>query len=415
MRITQVETDLLRIPLRRAVSLPGAQDPRSAKEVDVLIVRLLTDSQFTGLGIAYTFHGGPALKSILDSLIAPLLLGEDPARSEWLFLKASHELSTLGFTGAVARAYAAADFALWDLKGQAANLPVHQLLGGYRTKLKAIVSDTATPALGVKQAVKETRTLLDRGAAGVQIEVGTADPDVDVDRLRQILEALPEGPWIEVSAAGRYDSASALWMGRAFEQEFGVDSYLDPLRPDDFNGLKCLCERLELSLGVGAYFDRVDDFVRAIDLGGISTLRIDPLRIGGITPARKIALAAELKQIAIAPVRLPEIGVHLAAGVVYGRVCEYVDWFAQSCSAAARASRTINSSPRTLRASASQSMKPLRPNIGFDSWRRRRCCSWHRMRINMRGSPRAPSPRRSIGSAYPGMWFAARRRWKRRR
>ena len=50
-------------------------------------------------------------------------------------------------------------------------------------KLKAVVADTATPALGVKQAVKETCSLLDAGAAGVQIEVGTQDPDVDLDRL----------------------------------------------------------------------------------------------------------------------------------------------------------------------------------------------------------------------------------------
>ena len=40
------------------------------------------------------------------------------------------------------------------------------------------------------------------------------------------------------------------------------------------------------------------------------------------------AMAAELKHIAVYPVRLPEIGTHLSAGVVYGRMCEYVDWFA---------------------------------------------------------------------------------------
>ena len=27
-------------------------------------------------------------------------------------------------------------------------------------------------------------------------------------------------------------------------------------------------------------------------------------------------------------VRLPEIGTHLGAATVYGRMCEYVDWFA---------------------------------------------------------------------------------------
>ena len=110
--------------------------------------------------------------------------------------------------------------------------------------------------------------------------------------------------------------------------EFGLDSYCDPLRPDDLSGLGRLVDRLDVGLAVGAPYDRPDDFVRVIDRGGVSAVRIDPLRLGGITPARKVAAAAELKHVADYPVRLPEVGTHLSAGVVYGRMCEYVDWFA---------------------------------------------------------------------------------------
>ena len=70
------------------------------------------------------------------------------------------------------------------------------------------------------------------------------------------------------------------------------------------------------------------DFLRVLDAGGVSAIRLDPLRLGGITPARKVAAAAELRHIAIYPVRLPEIGTQLGAATVYGRLCEYVDWFA---------------------------------------------------------------------------------------
>ncbi|CAN5566929.1 mandelate racemase/muconate lactonizing enzyme family protein [soil metagenome] len=328
MKITAVETDLLRVPLPRPVALPASQDPRPATHADFVIVRLLTDSSHVGLGMTYSLSGdGAALCSLITSRFADIVTGEDPLRIEWLFAKASAELADVGFSGLVSRAYAAVDFALWDLKGKVAGLPVHSLLGGYRTKLKAILADTATPAVGVKQAVKDTKKLLDAGAAGLQIEVGTQDPDMDVERMRQLKDALPEGPWIEVSAAGRYDFSSALWMGRVFEEEFGIDSYLDPLRPHDLVNLERLTQRLELSLGVGAYVDRVEDFQTLLGVAGISALRIDPVRLGGLTPARKVAIAAELKNVAITPVRLPEIGVHLACGVVWGRVCEYVDWF----------------------------------------------------------------------------------------
>jgi L-alanine-DL-glutamate epimerase-like enolase superfamily enzyme len=328
MKITRVETDLLKVPLPRPVSLPASQDPRAAKDVEVVLVHVLTDAKPAGLGLTYSLGGGgAAIRAVIDELIAPILTGEDPAKTEWLFLRARAELEGVGFPGLAARAYAGVDFALWDLKGKAGGLPVYKLLGGYRTKVKAIASDTATPALGAKQAAKETRAILDRGAAGVIVEVGTQEPDLDAERVRQIREAVPEGAWFEVSGCGRYDFATALWLGRTFEEEFGIDGYLDPLRPDDAAGLARLADRLDVPLAVGSLFDRPDDFVRLIDAGGVEAIRLDPVRLGGITPARKVSAAADLRHFATYPVRLPEVGVHLACGVVWGRVGEYVDWF----------------------------------------------------------------------------------------
>lgn len=329
MKITRVETDLLRVPLPRPVSLPASQDPRAAKEVEVILVHVLTDGGPTGLGLTYALGGGgSAIRAVIDTLVAPMLAGEEATKTEWLFVRAAAELEGVGFPGVAARAYAGVDFALWDLKGKVGGLPVYKLLGGYRTKLKAVASDTATPALGVKQAAKETRALLDRGAAGVIVEVGTQDPDLDAERVRQLREAVPDGAWFEVSGCGRYDFASALWMGRTFEEEFGIDGYLDPLRPDDLDGLNRLADRLETPLAVGALADRPDDFTRLLATG-VSALRLDPVRLGGLTPARRVAAAGELRHLAVYPVRLPEVGAHLACGVVWGRVCEYVDWFAE--------------------------------------------------------------------------------------
>lgn len=328
MKVTRIETEWLRVPLPRPVALASSQDPRSVKTADLILVHLHTDHNLIGLGMTYTLgDGGRALKAILDDAITPIVLGEDASRIERLYLKVTAELEGLGFAGLAARAYAAFDFALWDLKGKCAGLPVHSLLGGYRTKLKAIVSDTATPALGVKQAARETRALLDRGAAGVIVEIGTQDPDIDADRVRQLREVVPEGAWFEVSGNGRYDYATALFMGQMFEEEFGIDGFSDPLRPSDEEGLQRLIERLDVPVAVGSRHDRPEDFLRLLRLGGISALRIDPVRIGGITPARKIITAAELQHVSICPVRLPEVGTHLAAGCVLGRVVEYVDWF----------------------------------------------------------------------------------------
>ncbi len=67
MKIVRLETDLLRVPLPRAVSLPTSQDPRSAKDVDVVVGRIVTDGPHVGLGFTYSFGGGASIRSLLDS------------------------------------------------------------------------------------------------------------------------------------------------------------------------------------------------------------------------------------------------------------------------------------------------------------------------------------------------------------
>jgi L-alanine-DL-glutamate epimerase-like enolase superfamily enzyme len=327
MKITQLETDLLRVPLPRPVSLSTSQDPRPAHQVDLVLVRLLTDGPHTGLGFTYTFGGGAAVRSLLDTVVAPIVIGLDPMRSEWLYAKAVAELDGIGFAGFAARGFAAVDHAVWDVKGKATNAPLYELLGGYRSAVKPVATDTATSVLGVKQSIKESKSALDRGAAGIQIEIGTHDPDLDYERVRQLREEIPDGAWLEVNADSRYDFATAAWFGTVGTEELGLDGFCDPLRPDDAN-LRRLTDRLDLGVSVGGQFDRPADFLRVVDAGGIESIRIDPLRVGGITPARKVIAAAELKQVAVYPCRCPEVGVHLGLAHTYGRMCEYTDWFA---------------------------------------------------------------------------------------
>jgi L-alanine-DL-glutamate epimerase-like enolase superfamily enzyme len=328
MKITRLQTELFRVPLKRAIALPTSQEPRSVRHVELLLAHVHTDAGVTGLGLSYLLGGGGrALVEVVQDRLGPLLANEDPLRVEWLFARAATELGAIGFGGLGARAYAAIDTALWDLKGKVAGLPVYLLLGGYRQQVKAIVSDTATPALGIKQAVADTLAALDGGAAGVCIEIGTQDPEIDLDRVRQLRQSLPDHVWFEVSACGRYDAATALALGRLFVEELAIDGFSDPLHPDDWHGLTRLSQRLEVGLAVGGLADRVEDCLRLLSVGGIAAIRLDPVRLGGLTPVRKIGYVAEFQQVAIHPVRLPEVGVHLSCGLLLGRVGEYVDWF----------------------------------------------------------------------------------------
>ena len=134
MRITQLDSQLLRLPLNRPIAAPSDNDPSTRLNyIFMLIVHLDTDAGHRGLGFAYTLQGGGrALKVLADDDLAPLVIGEDPLDHERLSAKVHWRLQGIGRRGLVAQAYSAVDLALWDLKGKVAGLPLYKLLGGAR-------------------------------------------------------------------------------------------------------------------------------------------------------------------------------------------------------------------------------------------------------------------------------------------
>lgn len=87
-----------------------------------------TDDGVMGLG--ETFFGSGAVEAYIHETLAPLVIGEDPLRIEYLARKVEGYLGWRS-TGAEARGNSAFDIALWDLWGKSTGQPVAQLLGGF--------------------------------------------------------------------------------------------------------------------------------------------------------------------------------------------------------------------------------------------------------------------------------------------
>src|SRR3954453_23057633 len=110
MRITRLESHLLRIPLERPITSLSA----SLDHIFALLVHLDTDTGLRGFGFAYALQGGGrALKVITDDDLAPLVIDEGPLDHERLASKVYWRLQSVGRLGLVMQAYSAIDLALW--------------------------------------------------------------------------------------------------------------------------------------------------------------------------------------------------------------------------------------------------------------------------------------------------------------
>ena len=322
MLITQVNVELLRIPLPRPRALPRSDDADAGvpdlDAVTVLLVQMATDAGLTGLGFGLTTARGPSLRAAIEDELAPLVIDANPLEHERLFRRTPIDCP------AVARA--AVDLAVWDLKGKAANMPLWQLLGGARDAAPVYAAETAWPWMSGEQILSAYEPLRARGVKGLRVAVGARDPESDAHRLQSVREHVGLNDWLGVSANHAYDAATALAMGRFLEEELDADWFEDPVAAGDAAGLARLADKLELPVAVGGSFDSAADFARWTADTAAGVLRPDVMRLGGLTAALKVIALAESFARPVVPVLLPEVGIHLACGLPGGRAVDYVGW-----------------------------------------------------------------------------------------
>ena len=325
MRIERVECDLLHVPLSRPRASPLESAAGRLNHVVVLLTQVQAEG-LVGVGFAYALQSsGRAMHATLVDDLAPLVVGENALDHERLATKVYWRMQTVGRRGLVQQAYSAIDVALWDLKGKAANLPLHKLLGGARESAEVYGSDTAWLWMGVEDILEASRPYLDDGMKGIKVKVGT-NPAEDYDKLSRLREAWGDDVWLAVDANERYDYTTALTMGRFYEEEIGVGWFEEPMTCEDVPGHARLASKLEVPIAAGEMLFSLDEFESYVEKDCLGVLQPDVTRVGGITPWLKVAALAERHNLPVSPHLLPEIGVQLACGLPVVTSVEYMPW-----------------------------------------------------------------------------------------
>jgi L-alanine-DL-glutamate epimerase-like enolase superfamily enzyme len=325
MRIRRIDCELLHVPLSRPRASPLEAASGRLNYIVVLLVHVHTDSGPTGLGFAYALQssGRALLATAVDDLV-PLLVGEDSLDHERLASKVYWRLQTVGRRGLVQQAYSALDVALWDIKGKAAGLPLHKLLGGARDSTAAYGSDSAWLYMSVEEIVAASQPYLDQGM-GIKVKVG-GNSDEDTDRVGRLAESFGEDTWLAVDANERYDYDTALRMGRFFEQEVGVAWFEEPLSCEDLDGHARLAAKLDLPIAGGEMLFGQDEFRAYLARDVLSVVQPDITRLGGVTPTLKVIALAEQHGLPVSPHLLPEISVQLGCALQAVTLVEYMPW-----------------------------------------------------------------------------------------
>ncbi len=348
---------------------------RLASHPNLLWVRLHTDNGLTGLGETY-FGAGPCEADVHDR-IAPLLLGQEASRIEFLNMKLQPYTGFTG-SGAEVRAVSAVDVALWDIAGKAAGKSLCDLLGGRTRQAIQVYNTCAGPNYVSKTAAVRPEnfgsarsstgnevfedleaflhhpedlaaSLMEMGIYSMKIwpldladgatdgmDISPADLSKGVEPFEKIRKAHGSKMRLKAELHGIWSLNAAKKIAAALEP-LDMDWIEDPVWMDRTDEVAELARCTRAPLAGGETLASLGQFKSLIDTGNIATPIMDVSWAGGITAARKIAALAEARSRPIAlhdcsgPVTLA-VSTHLALALRNVREQEiargfYYSWY----------------------------------------------------------------------------------------
>ena len=271
-----------------------------------MIVTVETDIGITGIG-----EGGA--KDTLEQC-AGTLIGKNPFHIEkiwqemyiaWFYPPGREKIHAAG----------ALDLALWDIKGKALGLPVHELLGGeVRNYCECYATGGVRPPGGQNQRL----SLKERAHATIEagyraFRMGAADTQQEAvfnthERVRKVAQECkevregvgPNGDWC-IDFHQRFDYSDAVRACRLIE-EYEPYFVEDPVRDEHAHqDIPKLRQMTTVPLTHGEEWGQKWDFNKLVENHDIDYIRATLPNVGGITEMMKIAAICETHAVGIIP------------------------------------------------------------------------------------------------------------------
>jgi galactonate dehydratase len=305
-------------PLPAFAALPGMKitrirvynPPKSFLQINQIVnqsynvVTVETDAGITGIG-----EGGS------KDLLAPCasrILGRDPQHIEHLW----QDMNRAYFYPAGRErtdAIGAIDLALWDIRGKALRVPVHELLGGtVRKYCECYNTAGIIPGVTRETPIKErARLTMEAGyrvfrfdALSVPINT-TYDTRERINRMHDVCAEAREGVGRDGNWAidfhQRFDLSDAIRGCNAIE-DLAPYFVEDPVRTEAFQqDLPILRQKVNVPLAAGEEWGNRWDFNPLLENHDIDFLRATLPNVGGITEMLKISAMCETHFVGMVP------------------------------------------------------------------------------------------------------------------
>lgn len=293
LKIVDVDTRIIDVPLVRSHKFATT----SMDAQPILLVSIKTDGGVVGHGEGVV-PGGPwwggesveTMKVIVDRYITPILLGRTVDDLTKIMLDIERVVANARF------AKASVEIALHDAWARCLNVPVHTLLGGaFRSSVDVTWALGAAP---VAEIVEEAIEKLDtRMHFSFKLKMGALEPEVDTQRILDIVDGLGGRAGVRVDINARWDRFTALkYLPRLADG--GVELIEQPTPGEQIDVLAELNHLLPVPIMADESVSTPHDALEVVRLGAADVIAIKTTKCGGLARSREIAAIAKAAGIA---------------------------------------------------------------------------------------------------------------------
>ncbi len=293
MKITSIKSHVLRYELDKELGY----SQQYYKHRTAHLVEVETDDGITGWGECFG-PGNIALanKYIVEKVIQPLIIGEDPINKEYIWHKVYNLLRDSGQKGMPIQALSGIDIALWDILAKKAKLPLYQLLGGKtNNKIPVYGYGMMLQKKSVKELCelfkKEANQIKEKNFKAMKMKVGLG-PKEDLKLVSAVREAIGDNFKLMVDANHAYNKNDALYVGKGLD-EMEIYWFEEPVAPEDYDGYKELKEKLKTNIAGGEAEFTKYGWNQLIKNNCIDIAQPEVCGLGGITEYLKVSALAQ--------------------------------------------------------------------------------------------------------------------------
>ncbi|MDD9891564.1 MAG: mandelate racemase/muconate lactonizing enzyme family protein [Gammaproteobacteria bacterium] len=294
--------------LLEAPSFDGDNDPRRWRYggpfeqlPSAIIAIIKTNEGITGFGMG---AGGSAAVEIIDGHLKHLLMNTNPLNVEQLWDQMYTSGIFYGRRGVFTMALSAVDNALWDIAGQYAEMPVHELIGGADRDRIEIYQTNGDFLEAQSRGVKNFKRTTYGGPRAPQSAMDSF--------INSVLEARDRlGPDVRIMTDCVSRDGTVEWAIPFCERLRDANLYFmeELLSPDDVFGYAELVDRIggrgegwtRIACGEHEYTEH--GFRVLVGLGSAEILQPDITWCGGTTAGRRIAMLVEAANLELIPHR----------------------------------------------------------------------------------------------------------------